>query len=113
MLCASIVMSLLSVFLGREVCHTPGWPGCEYFGQFDYALKAEEVDNFVDKSAEEFLKDELKAMPGFRTISVPGDGNCLAHAVSKALIGMELLYHALRLEIQAELRENTDWYACN
>mmetsp|Transcript_7018 Transcript_7018/g.11116 ORF Transcript_7018/g.11116 Transcript_7018/m.11116 type:complete len:897 (+) Transcript_7018:78-2768(+) len=104
-------MSLLSVFLGREICGTPDWPGCSNFGQYDAVMNSDDIEAFVDKTAEEFLKDELALMPaGFRAISVPGDGNCLAHAVSKSQIGIELLYHALRQEMQNELRSHKDWY---
>eukprot|EP00658_Telonema_sp_P-2_P028516 TRINITY_DN2183_c0_g1_i12.p1 TRINITY_DN2183_c0_g1~~TRINITY_DN2183_c0_g1_i12.p1 ORF type:complete len:832 (-),score=225.33 TRINITY_DN2183_c0_g1_i12:357-2852(-) len=101
-------MSLLSVFLGKEVCAMPMWPGCDFFGQFDCSIPADVAEPLLDKHATAFLKEDLPA--GFQCIGVPGDGNCLTHAVSKAVIGTELLYHALRLEIQAELRNNVEWY---
>lgn len=82
----------------------------EYFGQFDFLVNAADVEAFVDKRAEDFLKEELALLPGFRAIGVPGDGNCLAHAMSKAMVGVELLYHALRQEVQDELRTHKEWY---
>lgn len=82
----------------------------EYFGQFDYLVSAADAEAFADKRAEEFLREELALLPGFRAIGVPGDGNCLAHAMSKAMVGVELLYHALRQEVQDELRTHREWY---
>eukprot|EP00401_Gymnodinium_catenatum_P026420 CAMPEP_0117514366 /NCGR_PEP_ID=MMETSP0784-20121206/30031_1 /TAXON_ID=39447 /ORGANISM="" /LENGTH=841 /DNA_ID=CAMNT_0005310157 /DNA_START=1 /DNA_END=2526 /DNA_ORIENTATION=- len=88
----------------------PGWVGCESFGQYDHLMNSADLDSFIDKQAEAFLRDDLAMMPGFRAIGVPGDGNCLTHAVSKAIVGMELLYHALRQEIQTELMDHAEWY---
>ena len=43
-------------------------------------------------------------------VHVDGDGNCLFHSVSRALIGFETLYHVLRTKVFEELRLNRDWY---
>ena len=43
-------------------------------------------------------------------VQVQGDGNCLFHSVSRALIGFETLYHVLRAKVFEELRVNRDWY---
>ena len=43
-------------------------------------------------------------------VHVQGDGNCLFHAVSRALIGFETLYHVLRTKVFQELRDNRAWY---
>jgi len=39
-----------------------------------------------------------------------GDGNCLLHAVSRALWGVELYYEVLRSLMAEELRTNQEWY---
>ena len=49
-------------------------------------------------------------MDGFRAVTVPGDGNCLTHAASRCILGIEILYHTLRKEIRAELTRNMAWY---
>ena len=43
-------------------------------------------------------------------VHVDGDGNCLFHSVSRALIGFETLYHVLRVKVFEELRVNREWY---
>ncbi len=43
-------------------------------------------------------------------VGVQGDGNCLFHAVSRALIGYETLYAVLRQEVAKELADNRGWY---
>ena len=43
-------------------------------------------------------------------VQVDGDGNCLVHAVSRCLVGKEVLWAALRAHIAAELTEFSAWY---
>merc|ERR1712093_405456 len=86
----------------------PSWPGCDFFGQFDCQMTEQEAEPLLDKHATAFLSEDLPST--FQCIGVPGDGNCLTHAVSKSMVGVELLYHALRLEIRSELKGNLDWY---
>ena len=44
------------------------------------------------------------------TFSVDGDGNCMAHSISRAISGVEVFFHVLRTELLAELRENVEFY---
>ncbi|KAM9307851.1 deubiquitinating protein VCPIP1 [Gastrophryne carolinensis] len=46
----------------------------------------------------------------FVPIHVDGDGHCLVHAVSRALVGRELFWHALRENLKKHLKENLDRY---
>ena len=39
-------------------------------------------------------------------IHADGDGHCLVHAISRALVGRELFYHPLRLNLMCHLRDN-------
>ena len=39
-----------------------------------------------------------------------GDGHCLVHAISRCLIGRELFWHSLRLQLHRHLRENLQKY---
>lgn len=39
-----------------------------------------------------------------------GDGHCLVHAVSKAVVGRELLWHSLRQNLRDHLQEENDKY---
>ncbi|XP_069477235.1 deubiquitinating protein VCPIP1 [Ambystoma mexicanum] len=64
-----------------------------------------------------YLRDTLEAVRranGGREALVPvhvdGDGHCLVHAVSRALVGRELFWHALRENLQAHLRRNLARY---
>lgn len=43
-------------------------------------------------------------------IHADGDGHCLVHAVSRALVGRELFWHALRLNLMHHLLDNLEKY---
>ncbi|XP_005099775.2 deubiquitinating protein VCIP135 [Aplysia californica] len=43
-------------------------------------------------------------------IHADGDGHCLVHAVSRALIGWELFWHPLRVNLKQHLEENLEKY---
>ncbi|XP_061696440.1 deubiquitinating protein VCPIP1 isoform X2 [Syngnathoides biaculeatus] len=58
--------------------------------------------------------DEIKRANGDRECLVPvhvdGDGHCLVHAVSRALVGRELFWHALRENLKRDFKQNLDRY---
>lgn len=71
----------------------------------------------LDGAAMAFLADALQqvdvASGGTHRlvpICVTGDGNCLAHSVSRACHGEEAWYSLLRKQVAQELRENEQWY---
>ena len=43
-------------------------------------------------------------------IHADGDGHCLVHAVSRALVGRELFWHALRENLKTQLEDNLTTY---
>lgn len=43
-------------------------------------------------------------------MSVDGDGNCMAHSISRAISGVEVFFHVLRTELLAELQSNVEFY---
>ncbi|XP_068423851.1 deubiquitinating protein VCPIP1 [Clinocottus analis] len=43
-------------------------------------------------------------------VHVDGDGHCLVHAVSRALVGRELFWHALRENLKQNFKQNLDRY---
>ena len=43
-------------------------------------------------------------------VHVDGDGHCLVHAVSRALVGRELFWHALRENLKQNFKKNLDRY---
>jgi len=45
-----------------------------------------------------------------RAIQVDGDGHCLVHAISRHLIGVEMLYEALRIDLVHELTAHVGFY---
>ena len=64
-----------------------------------------------------YLADTLKDIAAFNNnetrlvpIHADGDGHCLVHAISRALVGRELFWHALRVNLGQDLRENIDKY---
>ena len=90
--------------------------------QFDAVFPSDNISQEVDSRTEEsYLRQELGALTQactdqgigaqFRAIRVPGDGNCLTHSISRAVLGVELLYHVLRQEMRDELAAHAEWYA--
>ena len=71
--------------------------------------------HLIDHAAEAYLAPALDALARvagvqLRAIKVDSDGSCLPYAVSRCLVGMEVLYDALRLQLVAELEGNREWY---
>lgn len=65
--------------------------------------------NYLEQTLEAIRKandGEERLLP----IHADGDGHCLVHAVSKALIGRELFWHALRENLKAHFSENLAKY---
>nr|XP_019961768.1 PREDICTED: deubiquitinating protein VCIP135 [Paralichthys olivaceus] len=58
--------------------------------------------------------EEVKTANGNRECLIPvhvdGDGHCLVHAVSRALVGRELFWHALRENLKQNFKKNLDSY---
>lgn len=58
--------------------------------------------------------EEVKKANGSRECLIPvhvdGDGHCLVHAVSRALVGRELFWHALRENLKHNFKQNLDRY---
>nr|XP_057924890.1 deubiquitinating protein VCPIP1 [Doryrhamphus excisus] len=58
--------------------------------------------------------EEVKRANGNRECLIPvhvdGDGHCLVHAVSRALVGRELFWHALRENLKQNFKQNLDRY---
>jgi hypothetical protein len=69
----------------------------------------------VDATAAAFLADALALVEGapLVPIQVTGDGNCLAHSVSRAFCGEEQWYSLLRKNVQKELEGHREWYLSN
>ena len=64
----------------------------------------------------EYLKDTLKVINHLCNqevivpIHVDGDGHCLVHAISRALVGSELFWHPLRVNLRFHLKCNHSRY---
>ncbi|XP_061587627.1 deubiquitinating protein VCPIP1 [Cololabis saira] len=58
--------------------------------------------------------EEVKRANGDRECLIPvhvdGDGHCLVHAVSRALVGRELFWHALRENLKQNFKQNLERY---
>mmetsp|Transcript_15737 Transcript_15737/g.26265 ORF Transcript_15737/g.26265 Transcript_15737/m.26265 type:complete len:826 (+) Transcript_15737:104-2581(+) len=86
---------------------------CETLAQFDMCYNLTDAD-LIDEDAFIYLNDTLDH---FRRngidlvpINVTSDGSCLPHAISRALVGVEIFYDCLRASLVKELSENKAWY---
>mmetsp|Transcript_8112 Transcript_8112/g.14377 ORF Transcript_8112/g.14377 Transcript_8112/m.14377 type:complete len:592 (+) Transcript_8112:280-2055(+) len=89
-----------------------------WFAGLDFSPTALEVDdkNLRDGAAELYLESTLSRLyENFGIELVPvvvdSDGSCLPHAVSRCLIGKEILFDELRVMLHHELLRNKEWYA--
>ena len=65
----------------------------------------------VDPVAEEYLRETLACAGGaLLPIQFSGDGNCLAHSLSRGMYSREIFYALIRDKVQAELAEHRAWY---
>ena len=78
---------------------------------FDWPLFGDEL---VDSTATAYLSDLLATVNSGAGQIAPahadGDGSCLFHAVSRATVGSEVLYYALRRAVVTELTDNRETY---
>ena len=70
-----------------------------------------------DKSGSEYLEQTMNAIQKYNDneerlvpVHADGDGHCLVHAVSRALIGRELFWHALRENLQEHFKQRLEDY---
>ncbi|KAG8441977.1 hypothetical protein GDO86_010959 [Hymenochirus boettgeri] len=94
---------------------------CSILGDRAFLIEPEHVDTVgygKDRSGSllylhDTLEDIKRANSNqecFIPVHVDGDGHCLVHAVSRALVGRELFWHALRENLKKHLKENLDRY---
>lgn len=58
----------------------------------------------------DIIKDVNNGEERLVAIHADGDGHCLVHAVSRALVGRELFWHALRVNLMDHFKDNLDKY---
>lgn len=70
------------------------------------------VGTWIDWSAVEYLGEDLRKFIPDRIVPrvTAGDGNCLLHAVSTAMWGVEVFHELLRKQLYDELTANLEWY---
>ncbi|KAK6492061.1 deubiquitinating protein VCIP135-like [Huso huso] len=94
---------------------------CSLLGDRAFLIEQEHVSTVgygKDRSGSLiYLQDtleEIKKANGNQECLIPvhvdGDGHCLVHAVSRALVGRELFWHALRENLKQNFKENLDRY---
>ena len=94
---------------------------CSKLSSHVYKIAPDRVDIRYfgrDESAMEYLSDVLNEIKSFnRTehyplvpLFVDGDGHCLVHAISRCLVGREVYWHALMVEMQRNLKQNKHLY---
>ncbi|XP_077368137.1 deubiquitinating protein VCPIP1 [Festucalex cinctus] len=94
---------------------------CSLLGDRAFLIEAEHVSTVgygKDRSGSLLYLhdtlDEIKRANGNRECLIPvhvdGDGHCLVHAVSRALVGRELFWHALRENLKQNFKENLERY---
>ena len=89
-------------------------------GKWAFLIDPENIDAAGygrDKTAMDYLKGTLDEVQKFNggiecliPIHVDGDGHCLVHAVSRALVGWELFWHALRENLKGHFCMYLDKY---
>ncbi|KAE8598926.1 hypothetical protein XENTR_v10016992 [Xenopus tropicalis] len=94
---------------------------CSLLGDRAFLIEPEHVDTvgygkdrsgsliYLHDTLEDIKKSNLN-QECIIPVHVDGDGHCLVHAVSRALVGRELFWHALRENLKKHLKENLDRY---
>jgi hypothetical protein len=86
------------------------------FSKFDFRpLQSQVKEYLVDQSSTEYLKSTLSEIERltsvqFQVIKVDSDGSCLPYAISRCLIGKEILYDVLRQSLYEELKHHEIYY---
>jgi hypothetical protein len=72
----------------------------------------DDLSKFIDWDASSYLPKYIQQLIPIQIVPLKttGDGNCLLHAVSRAIYGVELYYELLRGRVEEELRVNQEWY---
>ncbi|EDO31070.1 predicted protein, partial [Nematostella vectensis] len=94
---------------------------CSHIGDRAFVIEPEFLETIgygKDKTgAVTYLADTLTAIKSVNNmeerlvpIHVDGDGHCLVHAVSRALIGREIFWHALRTNLSSNFQQNLAKY---
>ncbi|XP_043921815.1 deubiquitinating protein VCPIP1-like [Protopterus annectens] len=94
---------------------------CSLLGDRAFLIEPEHVNTVgygKDRSGSlSYLHDtleEIKKYSGYQECLIPvhvdGDGHCLVHAVSRALVGRELFWHALRENLKRNFKQHLDSY---
>uniref|UniRef100_A0A8C5PTD0 Deubiquitinating protein VCPIP1 n=1 Tax=Leptobrachium leishanense TaxID=445787 RepID=A0A8C5PTD0_9ANUR len=94
---------------------------CSLLGDRAFLIEPEHIDTVgygKDRSGSllyladtlENIKKANNSQECFIPVHVDGDGHCLVHAVSRALVGRELFWHALRENLKKHLKDNLDRY---
>ncbi|CAM4585642.1 deubiquitinating protein VCPIP1 isoform X1 [Lepidochelys kempii] len=94
---------------------------CALLGDRAFLIEPEHVDTMgygKDRSGSllylhdtlEDIKKANNSQDCLIPVHVDGDGHCLVHAVSRALVGRELFWHALRENLKKHFKENLSRY---
>ncbi|XP_033011223.1 deubiquitinating protein VCIP135 [Lacerta agilis] len=94
---------------------------CALLGDRAFLIEPEHVDTVgygKDRSGSllylhdtlEDIKKANNSQECLIPVHVDGDGHCLVHAISRALVGRELFWHALRENLKKHFRENLSRY---
>ncbi|XP_061456443.1 deubiquitinating protein VCPIP1 isoform X2 [Rhineura floridana] len=94
---------------------------CALLGDRAFLIEPEQVDTVgygKDRSGSllylhdtlEDIKKANNSQECLIPVHVDGDGHCLVHAISRALVGRELFWHALRENLKKHFKENLSRY---
>lgn len=65
-----------------------------------------DVFGYYTETLSRFKDVDVELFP----LDVSSDGSCQVHAISRSLVGLELFFDALRLDMHIEMRANESWY---
>ncbi|BET02542.1 valosin containing protein (p97) p47 complex interacting protein 1 [Nesidiocoris tenuis] len=93
---------------------------CSVFGDRSFSIPPRHlgIPGFgKDNASFEYLQDTLKVLLPYNNnvenlvpLHVDGDGHCLVHAISRAVVGRELFWHPLRVGLKQHLAVNLEKY---
>ncbi|XP_014261663.1 deubiquitinating protein VCIP135-like isoform X2 [Cimex lectularius] len=93
---------------------------CSVFGDRTFRIELRHIDIVgfgKDNAANEYLSETLTALLPYNNnmhslipLHADGDGHCLVHAISRAVVGRELFWHPLRIGLKHHFNINLEKY---
>jgi hypothetical protein len=107
-------MCIFCILYGHKLLTSQKLPTTETTFRLSKAIYSnqETFYDMIEWSAVDYVTTRLKPLiPGkVVPLQTTGDGNCLLHAISRAIWGVEVFSNLLRKRLHEELQTNIEWY---